>query len=56
VGYKEIRKRALHDHNTDALVGLEFPAEPVETLPKLMGEVIKFVPRRKPQPGFVHPA
>ena len=21
-----------------------------------MGEVIKFVPRRKPQPGFVHPA
>jgi hypothetical protein len=29
---------------------------PDSDLPKLMGEVIKFVPRRKPQPGFVHPA
>src|SRR5260370_21095139 len=25
VGYKEIRKRALQDHNPDALIGLEFP-------------------------------
>jgi hypothetical protein len=30
VGDEEIRERALHDHNTDALVGLELPAEPVE--------------------------
>jgi hypothetical protein len=32
VGYKEIGKRALHDHNPDALIGLEFPAEFVEFL------------------------
>jgi hypothetical protein len=32
VGYKEIRKRALHDHNPDALIGLEFPAKFVELL------------------------
>jgi hypothetical protein len=32
MGYKEIRKRALHDHNPDALIGLEFPAESVEFL------------------------
>jgi hypothetical protein len=32
VGYKEIRKRALHDHNPDALIGLEIPAEFVEFL------------------------
>src|SRR5258707_13779873 len=32
VGYKEIRKRALQDHNADALIGLEFPAEFVEFL------------------------
>jgi hypothetical protein len=32
VGYKEIRKRALQDHNPDAVVGLEFPAEFVEFL------------------------
>src|ERR1700683_5207248 len=30
VGYKEIRKRALQDHDPDALIGLEFPAEFVE--------------------------
>jgi hypothetical protein len=32
VGYKEIRKRALQDHNPDALIGLEFPAEFVKFL------------------------
>jgi hypothetical protein len=32
VGYKEIRKRALQDHNPDALIGLEFSAEFVELL------------------------
>jgi hypothetical protein len=32
VGYEEIRKRALQDHNPDALIGLEFPAEFVEFL------------------------
>jgi hypothetical protein len=32
VGYKEIRKRALQDHNPDALIGLQFPAESVEFL------------------------
>jgi hypothetical protein len=32
VGYKEIRKRALQDHNPDALIGLKFPAEFVEFL------------------------
>src|SRR5271170_8041884 len=32
VGYKEIRKRALQDHDPNALVGLEFPAEFVEFL------------------------
>src|SRR5580698_5132586 len=32
VGDKEIRKRALHDHNPDALIGLEFSAEFVEFL------------------------
>jgi hypothetical protein len=30
VGYKEIRKRALQDHNPDVLIGLELPAEFVE--------------------------
>jgi hypothetical protein len=30
VSYEEIRKRALQDHDTDALVGLEVPAESVE--------------------------
>jgi hypothetical protein len=32
VGYEEIRKRALQDHNPDALIGLEFPAEFVKFL------------------------
>src|SRR5208282_3269741 len=32
VGYKEIRKHALHDHNPDALIGLKLPAEFVEFL------------------------
>ena len=32
VGYEEIRKCALQDHNTDALIGLELPAEFVEFL------------------------
>jgi hypothetical protein len=32
VGYKEIRKRALEDHNPDALIGLQFSAEFVEFL------------------------
>src|SRR5258706_1749342 len=32
VGYKEIRKRALQDHDPDGLIGLEFPAEFVEFL------------------------
>src|SRR5260370_40705496 len=32
VGYKEIRKRALQDHNPDALIGFEFPAEFIEFL------------------------
>ena len=32
VGDKEIRKRALQDHNPDALIGLELPAELVEFL------------------------
>jgi hypothetical protein len=32
VGYKEIRKRALQDHNPDALIGFQFPAESVEFL------------------------
>jgi hypothetical protein len=32
VGYEEIRKCALQDHNPDALIGLEFPAEFVEFL------------------------
>src|SRR5580704_1584035 len=32
VSYKEIRKRALQDHNPDALIGLELPAEFVEFL------------------------
>jgi hypothetical protein len=30
VGYKEIRKCALQDHNPDASIGLEFRAEFVE--------------------------
>ncbi len=30
VGNKEIRKRALQDHDPDALIGFEFPAEFVE--------------------------
>jgi hypothetical protein len=32
VGYKEIRKGALQDHNPDALIGLDLPAEFVEFL------------------------
>src|ERR1700722_12332467 len=32
VSYKKIGKRALQDHNPDALIGLEFPAESVEFL------------------------
>ena len=33
VGYKkEIRKRALQDHNPDAVIGLELPSEFVEFL------------------------
>src|SRR5258708_37462554 len=32
VGYKKIRKGALQDHNADALIGLELPAELVEFL------------------------
>jgi hypothetical protein len=32
MGYKEIRKRALQDHNPDVLIGLEVPAEFVELL------------------------
>jgi hypothetical protein len=32
VGHKEIRKRALQDHNPDALISLEFSAEFVEFL------------------------
>src|SRR5580704_18237999 len=32
VGYKELRKRALEDHNPDPLVGLQFPAQFVEFL------------------------
>jgi hypothetical protein len=32
VGYEEIRKRALQDHNPDAVIGLELPAELVEFL------------------------
>jgi hypothetical protein len=32
VGDKEIRKRALQDHDPDAVVSLEFPAEFVEFL------------------------
>src|SRR6202034_728671 len=32
VSYKEIRKRALQNHNPDALIGLQFPAEFVEFL------------------------
>jgi hypothetical protein len=32
VGYEEIRKRALQDHDPDALIGLEFLAEFVELL------------------------
>jgi hypothetical protein len=32
VGHKEIRKRTLEDHDSDALIGLEFSAESVEFL------------------------
>jgi hypothetical protein len=32
MGYEEIRKRALQDHNPDALIGLEFPTKFVEFL------------------------
>jgi hypothetical protein len=32
MGYKEIRQRALQDHDPDVLIGLEFPAEFVEFL------------------------
>jgi hypothetical protein len=34
VGYKIIRKRTLQNHNPDALIGLEFSAELVESLRK----------------------
>jgi hypothetical protein len=30
VGYEEIRKRALQDYDTDAVIGLELPAESLE--------------------------
>jgi hypothetical protein len=30
VGYKEIRKRALQDDNSDTLISLEFPAQHIE--------------------------
>jgi hypothetical protein len=30
VGYEEVGKCALQHHNTDALIGLELPAESVE--------------------------
>ena len=32
VGYEEIRKRALQDHDPDALIGLELSAESLEFL------------------------
>src|ERR1700722_5148247 len=32
VGHKEIRKRALQNHNSDAVIGLELPSEFVEFL------------------------
>ena len=32
MSYEEISKRALQDHDADALIGLEFPAESVEFL------------------------
>jgi hypothetical protein len=32
VGYKKIRKRALHDHNPDTLIVLQLPTEFVELL------------------------
>jgi hypothetical protein len=32
MGYKEIRQRALQDHNPDSFIGLKFPAEFVEFL------------------------
>jgi hypothetical protein len=67
VGYKEIRKRALHDHNPDALIGLQFPAEFVELLrqnfiQKIYGRVIdadECNPRIKAEPetfviGILH--
>jgi hypothetical protein len=58
MGYKEIRKRALQDHNPDALIGLEFPAEFVEFLrqnfiKKIYRRVIdadECDPRIKPEP------
>jgi len=43
MGYEEIRKRALQDHNPDALIGLKFPAEFVEFLRQ---NVIKKIDRR----------
>jgi hypothetical protein len=58
VGDKEIRKCALHDHNPDALVGLELPAEFVEFLRQNFIEKIyrwmidadEYDPRIKPEP------
>jgi hypothetical protein len=32
MGHEEIRQRALQDHNPDALIGLELPAESIEFL------------------------
>ncbi len=32
VGYKEIRKRTLQDHDSHALIGLEFPSKFVQFL------------------------
>jgi hypothetical protein len=43
VGYKEIRKRALQDHNPDALIVLKLPAEFVEFLRQ---NIIKKIDRR----------
>ena len=40
VGYKELRKRALQDHHTDALIGLEFPAECVEFLRRTSSRIL----------------
>jgi hypothetical protein len=58
VGYKEIGKRALHDHDPDALIGLELPAEFVEFLrQKFIKKIYRWVidgnecdPRIKTEP------